>query len=427
MKPRHDLRINVEQNRAIHCKIKSMEDIRDLPQDLEANLRAWRARVLRRLLTLGVILILPALIQTLLRAYHNPAERLGAGALLLVYLFAGYLTIRSDLNDRMRGWGTVLIIYASGVISLTRGGLAGDGRVYLVVLPILAATLIGIRAGWFTTVLSLVTYSLFGGLAVAGLLENWLIIKVNPVEPDHWIYDGLVLFTLMISMIVLLNNFIQLLLRSLHSEHNTLDALQRTYRLLEQTNLTLEQKVEQRTSELAEANHRLLHQATHDALTGLPNRVLFFDRLNQAVLHAGRSQNSLAVLFIDLDDFKQVNDTYGHARGDALLCEVARRISLCVRDIDTVARLSGDEFTVILEGLSGPEDADVVIDKIKWELSEPVTADNLTIHTSASIGRSIFPTQGDDVEALLRHADVAMYHIKAASKDGNSQASGKKS
>lgn len=386
------------------------------PQDLENNLRIWRAGVLKRLLLLTVVLIFPAFVQTMLRAYHNPGERLGAGALAIIYIAAIYLALRRPLDHRWRAFGTLALIYASGVISMARGGLAGDGRIYLVILPVMAATLVGMRTGMFTAILSMATYSLFAFLAVTGVLQNWLILHDNPVQPDHWIYDGLVLISLVIIVVVLLNNFIRLLLKTLHSEHHALGALREAHAQLEQYNLNLEHKVEQRTSELAEANNRLLHQATHDALTGLPNRTLFFDRLEQAISHAGRTQHNLAVLFIDLNDFKQVNDTYGHSRGDILLCEVAKRITYCVRDSDTVARLSGDEFTVILEDIADPQDVEVVTAKIKQALAAPVDAENVTIHTSASIGTGLFPVHGRDVEALLKHADVAMYHVKEASK-----------
>lgn len=378
-------------------------------RELEADLRSWRSRTLTLVLSAGLVLIFPALLQTLLRTADYPAERAGAIALLVVYLFTALLAALRKLDYRVRGWGALAVIYTSGLISLGRGGLAGDGRVYLVVLPMVAATLVGLKASRVSAAVSLATYSVFAYLAVSGRLEGWLIVHENPVSADHWVYDGLVMATLMIASMVMLNNFTRLLMRTIRSEQTAL-------RDLQQANLTLEEKVEKRTAELAEANRLLLHQATHDALTGLPNRVLFFDRLEHAIQQAERQQTHLSVLFIDLNNFKDVNDTYGHTQGDHLLQEVARRINTSVRESDTVARLSGDEFTVILENLSAASDVGPIAAKIASSLSQPVDLNGAVIRASASIGASHYPQDGAIVEDLIRHADLNMYQAKAASK-----------
>jgi diguanylate cyclase (GGDEF)-like protein len=156
----------------------------------------------------------------------------------------------------------------------------------------------------------------------------------------------------------------------------------------------------------------LYHIAHHDMLTGLPNRQLFQDRLGQAVAKAGRDRVSLAVLFIDLDNFKSVNDTLGHSSGDQLLTEVARRLQTCVRSSDTVARLGGDEFTIILTELTHPGDASVVAEKILQALSPPVEIKGRQLRISASIGISLFPEDGTDSEALVQLSDNALYHAK---------------
>ncbi|HZO96234.1 MAG TPA: EAL domain-containing protein [Gaiellaceae bacterium] len=164
----------------------------------------------------------------------------------------------------------------------------------------------------------------------------------------------------------------------------------------------------QRQKELAE------HQALHDALTGLPNRLLFDDRAEQALLHAGRDGTRLAVMLIDLDGFKEINDTLGHASGDRLLREVAARLRKTVRASDTVARLGGDEFAVVAPGIFSPHAAVALAEKLQQEVSRPLSLGAITVEVEASLGIALFPDHGADVETLVRHADVAMYAGKAA-------------
>lgn len=156
----------------------------------------------------------------------------------------------------------------------------------------------------------------------------------------------------------------------------------------------------------------VLHQSFHDALTGLPNRLLLEDRMIQATAKLGRQYAPVAVLFIDLDRFKDINDTLGHAAGDRLLQEVAERLIKCVREGDTVARLSGDEFVVLLSGLSNIRDAALVADKIVATVSEPCHIGGKELRVSLSIGIAVFPDDGKNIDELLRNADTAMYHAK---------------
>ncbi len=165
-------------------------------------------------------------------------------------------------------------------------------------------------------------------------------------------------------------------------------------------------------TERKEMEAYILHQSFHDALTGLPNRLLLVDRMKQATAHLGRQNAPVAVLFIDLDRFKDINDTLGHAAGDRLLQEVAERLVACVRDGDTVARLSGDEFVVLLAGLNDARDAAVVADKIVCSIMEPCHIGGKELRVSASIGIAVFPEDGRDIDELLRNADTAMYHAK---------------
>ena len=158
-------------------------------------------------------------------------------------------------------------------------------------------------------------------------------------------------------------------------------------------------------------------QANFDHLTGLPNRHMFMDRLRQETRKADRSATFLALLFIDLDDFKQVNDKLGHAAGDALLVEAARRIAACVRASDTLARLGGDEFTVLLAGLDHVGSVERIAQALVATLAEPFEAGGEQVRVSASVGISLYPPDAKDLDELLAHADQAMYASKNAGRN----------
>jgi len=164
--------------------------------------------------------------------------------------------------------------------------------------------------------------------------------------------------------------------------------------------------------EKKQAEMELKHMAHMDHLTGLPNRALFMDRLDQALAQARRQEIKLAVLFIDLDRFKVINDRHGHKAGDNALQEVARKLKLCVRKMDTVARLGGDEFTIILTEISGPKDPAMVAQKVINALTEPQQIEGEEYAIGGSIGISLYPQDGEDVDTLLANADTAMYQAK---------------
>jgi diguanylate cyclase (GGDEF)-like protein/PAS domain S-box-containing protein len=163
----------------------------------------------------------------------------------------------------------------------------------------------------------------------------------------------------------------------------------------------------------------LAHQAFHDPLTELPNRALFGDRLSLAMRQADRNASSLAVLFLDLDKFKRVNDTLGHVVGDQLLQQVASRLKACLRNGDTLSRLGGDEFTALLPELNARGDAAVIADKLVECLRPTFRLAGFPISISASIGISVYPSSGTSVEELIGNADVAMYHVKVNGKNGH--------
>jgi diguanylate cyclase (GGDEF)-like protein len=174
--------------------------------------------------------------------------------------------------------------------------------------------------------------------------------------------------------------------------------------------------LEQRSEDLSRAVQAAEHLATHDSLTGLANRAVFLDQVEKAVHSARRDDQNLALLFIDLDGFKDVNDTLGHATGDALLRSVADRLESVVRTSDVVARLGGDEFTILLPKLAAAQDASFVARKVLRLLSSTHEIDGRHVVATPSIGIAIFPSDGDDSDSLLRNADRAMYEAKSRGK-----------
>jgi len=166
------------------------------------------------------------------------------------------------------------------------------------------------------------------------------------------------------------------------------------------------------------SEQRIRHMAHHDELTGLPNRALLNDRLAQALGQAHRTGRPLALLFLDLDGFKYINDSLGHEVGDRLLRTVAGRLQAIVRSGDTVARLGGDEFVVMLVDLEQAGDAAAVAHQIVQALSRPLRADDRTLHVTVSLGVATYPADGDSAELLLKHADAAMYRAKAHGRNG---------
>ncbi len=167
-------------------------------------------------------------------------------------------------------------------------------------------------------------------------------------------------------------------------------------------------------TEQREAEHRILYMAQHDLLTDLPNRSLLFDRIDHALRLAERRSHRLALLFIDLDEFKPINDRHGHTVGDLALCEVARRMRNALRESDTVARTGGDEFIVLLPELDAAPSAMRVAHKLLEAITTPMRIQGLALHVSASIGVAVYPEDGTDTDTLVSAADGAMYRAKHA-------------
>ena len=213
-------------------------------------------------------------------------------------------------------------------------------------------------------------------------------------------------------------------------EVRDITAHNRAVTALRQAIETLEQRVEERTRELQDevterrrAEEMLRHVASHDGLTNLPNRSLLMDRLDKAIKRAHRDGNKCAVMFLDLDGFKPINDTLGHDMGDLLLRETANRLTLSIRETDTAARFGGDEFVLVLTDLDKNDDALPVAKKMLETLRKPIYLNGNAARIGASIGIAVYPDHGLNAEDLLKQADIAMYAVKESGKNDYGMAS----
>lgn len=165
-------------------------------------------------------------------------------------------------------------------------------------------------------------------------------------------------------------------------------------------------------SQLEDINKKLAHAATHDPLTRLPNRNLFINNLSEAMGHAKMNNEIVALLYIDLDHFKEINDAYGHHIGDMLLLEVVNRLRETIKNQEAISRLGGDELTIILENINDPDKVNHIANQLCHSLANPIVIQNHKIVGTASIGIGIYPIDGEDIETLIRNADKAMYYVK---------------
>lgn len=194
--------------------------------------------------------------------------------------------------------------------------------------------------------------------------------------------------------------------------NDMLEQIQSRDRELQLAREELEEKVQARTWELTELARELEHQAYHDTLTGLANRVLFDEHLRRAIVDAERYGGRLAVMFLDLDRFKNINDTLGHAVGDKLLIQVGLRLSSCLRKSDALARLGGDEFAVLLVHVENQEHVAEVARKLIDTMDKPIEVDGYSLHLTASVGISMYPHDGAEADSIVKNADTAMYRSK---------------
>jgi len=175
----------------------------------------------------------------------------------------------------------------------------------------------------------------------------------------------------------------------------------------------LRRQVHQQTEIIRRSEARFRHMAEHDGLTGLPVRNVLLERLGLAVDEIKRQACSLALLMVDVDNFKHINDTMGHAMGDQVLITIGARLQESLRSTDTVARMGGDEFTVLLTGLNSPEEAQKIASHLVSKISEPMVLQGIRVEVSVSVGVATYPEDGSDVKTLLRNSDAALYQAKA--------------
>lgn len=246
---------------------------------------------------------------------------------------------------------------------------------------------------------------------VEGVLELYQDVTRNVSDINRTLWQGSMIVLCVLAMLFVLQLIVVRRAQSI---------LRQQSRELEESNRELDNRVQARTSELQaevserrKAEVRLDHLAHHDPLTGLPNRLMFAEQLKKSIALSSRHERQLAVLFIDLDRFKEVNDTLGHAVGDELLIDVTRRLVTRLRTGDTLARLGGDEFVCILEDVTDAHEASAVAENLIELLSKPFQILEHELYIAASIGICLYPADGEDVDTLVRNADTAMYQAKA--------------
>jgi signal transduction histidine kinase/DNA-binding response OmpR family regulator len=228
----------------------------DVTNDIAAALCTWRTRVLNGLLTTAAVAALPVTGTTIVQAFRNPEMWPAALAFLALYLFLVGLAVFRRLNMHLRAWGFLMVGQATAILATARGGLAGDGRIYFMALPILALVIVGGRSGLLMTGISLATYIVFAILAHQGQLEKWLVLSENPVALEHWFNAGAAMMLVLALVMVLLWYFHRFQVRIMEAERQASVELSHARDLLEKYNQTLEQKVKQRTAELEDTMHK---------------------------------------------------------------------------------------------------------------------------------------------------------------------------
>lgn len=306
---------------------------------------------------------------------------------LLVGLFVVVMYLcRRRFTYRVRSTVILAVFFVIGTVGVLTLGLLGAGLWWLVVCSFLAGTLLSRRAGWLMSAASLVVLTVAGVLFTTGTL-------VYPVDPGRYVVEP----TSWLSFLVAVSVLPFMVFHAIAIFQESTESLLRTVNA---------QRLE------------LERLATHDQLTGLPLPNLAMDRLNVALHAARRSGKKVALLFIDLDGFKAVNDTFGHEAGDHVLVEISGRILRVMRVADTAARIGGDEFIVVLANIDSETEPKQVARRIIEEVAKPIHWSGNALVQSASVGIALFPDHGDDATFLRRAADAAMYSVKRAGKNG---------
>ncbi|MCC7077951.1 MAG: EAL domain-containing protein [Acidimicrobiia bacterium] len=305
----------------------------------------------------------------------------------------------SDVHVSRVGHAAVgILVFVVTVIALLRGQAESYALLAYIIVPLLAAHLLDVRAA--------VAWTVVAAMCVIGVYASEAFVELRPDGPPPTRFDKLYVLLIVLATACALASAAR---RVSDRHQNALHEREQTIR--RQTD-ELEYRVSQRTAELARLNSALTHQALHDELTGLANRALFLDHLAHAHARRGRSGRSVSVLFIDLDRFKVINDSLGHAAGDSVLREVGTRLHRGLRPTDVIARLGGDEFAVLVEDLEQPGEALNVAARIHALFHQPFQLEGQAVFVTASVGIAVTTESDDATEDLLRHADLAMYRAK---------------
>jgi len=343
-----------------------------ISEELAEQIRAIREEVVMK--TLSVMLVAGGVLLV-----GNMARNLHLGNSLSIIHPALYLSLISVFLLRRRigaariAWFTVILLYLAATAGLFIYGLAGNSAAVYMAFCFVSTTFFGVRGGVVAAVLSVGSFALVGILHVGGLIALSFDLPTYMHNPYSWLAAVLTIGSM-------------------------------SWLVLSQVG-----RLNERHMKLLCEQH---HQARHDALTGLNNRVALESILDQSIADALREDLALAVILLDLDRFKNINDSLGHNAGDRLLVEVATRLQHCVRGSDTVARLSGDEFVILLPRLASP-DVTTIAGKLVEALSAPYRIGERELRTAPSVGISLCPRDAQDVETLIKYADTAMYAAKA--------------
>ena len=310
------------------------------------------------------------------------------GILIAIGLWAVCMALlRRRLSFRFKAIAAVCVLFGPGLLSMRAFGMGGIGFFWLVEGALVTAALFSMRAGIRAM-----------GMAMLLLVATAIAFTNGWIQPLADMNRWAVSTPIWINYVFIAPIFPAVLLYAIGHYQKTIESL---------------------LADIRAQRDGLAIMATHDQLTGLPVRHLVHDRLHQALYAARRSGHKVGVLFIDLDGFKAINDEHGHAAGDSVLRNVAKRLRAALRAEDTVGRFGGDEFVAVLNRLSDSQDARPVAEKLMEAIALPMEFAGRPLTVGASVGIAVFPDHGDDPEALCRAADRAMYGVKRGEKKGH--------
>ena len=353
--------------------------------DLKSQLAGMRHRLVDRVYwAAGVLALLyvPVLAWRVHDVGWHFQLRLHAALVGLTFLL---VLLLPRLSLSVKSAMLVCFFLLLGLIGVFTMGMVGTGYWWCLQAAVMVATLYSMRAGAALAVICALLFMLSGAGFISGEVALPFDLNAHVRSPSAWAAFLVVVMFAPLALLLALGSY--------------------------------QATVERLVAQVNEQRDRLERQVGHDTLTGLPLMRLASDRLEVAIKHARRADNKVAVLFVDLDGFKAINDGHGHAAGDHVLRRVAQRLRLTVRDEDTVARVGGDEFVVVIGGLVDSADAARLAGNINAALARAIEWQGAALQVGASVGIALFPDHADDAESLRRLADAAMYQVKHSGKN----------